>query len=120
MFLGYGFLEKVSVLEIFVALVSYSIVLFVFLSEVLMTGGAARLTSQRGEIWTKEIDYFYLGLAAIGLVVSLGQLRNMSNKIALPDTIGPLILATAIVLRAIKTRAEIGGWNKPGYGVSKT
>jgi hypothetical protein len=61
---------------------------------------------------TKEIDYVYLVLGAFGLIASLGQLDIVSDKFATPSALGPFLVATAFVLRAIKTRAEIGGWNK--------
>jgi hypothetical protein len=62
-----GFQRGVSLGDVMLALGSYSAALFVFLSEILMTGGAARLTDKRGPKWTKEIDYVYLVLGAFGL-----------------------------------------------------
>jgi DMSO/TMAO reductase YedYZ heme-binding membrane subunit len=91
---------------------SYSVAVFVFLSEILMTSGAAWLSRMRGERWTKEIDYLYLGLGAFGLIASLSQLQNVSDKFIPPSILAPFLVATAIVLRAIKTRAEIGAWSK--------
>jgi hypothetical protein len=111
-FLGLGFYNEIRFRDVLLAVLCYSAVLFVFLSELLMKGGAAWLTKRRGEKWIKEIDYFYLALAAAGLVISIGQLQAVSDKISLPGTIGTLVLATAIVLRAIKTRTDIGGWNR--------
>jgi hypothetical protein len=111
-FLSLGFYNEIRFRDVLLAVLCYSAVLFVFLSELLMKGGAAWLTKRRGEKWIKEIDYFYLALAAAGLAISIGQLQAVSDKISLPGTIGTLVLATAIVLRAIKTRADIGGWNR--------
>lgn len=110
---GLGFQSDVRLRDVMLALASYSVALFVWLSDVLMTGGGPWLTKKRGERWTKEIDYVYLTLGACGLIASLGQLQNVSDKFTPPSMLGPFLVATAIVLRAIKTRAEIGGWNKP-------
>jgi hypothetical protein len=68
---------------------------------------------KRGEHWTKEIDYVYLGFGFLGLMASVGKLQNVpGNFNPLPGMLGPMLVATAIVLRVIKTRAEIAGWNK--------
>lgn len=105
--------RDVPLRDVVIALAGYSSALFIGLSEILVSGGAVWLTRKRGEHWTREIDYFYLGLGALGLLASLGQLQNVSDKVAPPSMFAPLAVATAIVLRAIKTRAEIGAWNKP-------
>ena len=108
-----SFQSGIRLRDVMLALASYSLALFVWCSEMLMNGGAAWLTRKRGERWTKEIDYVYLTLGVGGLITVLGQLQNVSDKLILPSMFAPFIVATAIVLRAIKTRAEIGGWNKP-------
>lgn len=110
--LSLGFQSDVALRDMMVALASYSIALFVALSELLMNGVAAWLTRKRGANWTKEIDYVYLIIGAIGLIATVGQLPNVANKVSTPAAFGPFVVTTAIVLRAIKTRAEIGGWNK--------
>lgn len=107
-----GLQSEIRFRDAFVGLLSYCSILFVALSELLMSGGATWLTKRRGENWVKEIDYLYLGLGAVGLFISLGQLASVSDKLSLPGTIGPVALATALTLRIVKTRAEIGGWNK--------
>jgi hypothetical protein len=108
-----SFRSNVPLRDVAITLAGYSAALFVFLSEMLMSGGAAWLTQKRGEYWTKEIDYVYLGFGLFGLVASLGKVENVSGKFdSLPGMLGPMLVATAIVLRAIKTRAEIAGWNK--------
>jgi hypothetical protein len=84
----------------------------VALSEALPRGPAAQLTSWRGERWTKELDYLYLGLGVLGLTMSLGKIENVSDKFDAPGTLGAGLVATTLVLRTIKTRAEIAGWNK--------
>jgi hypothetical protein len=107
-----GFRSEIKFRDALVGLISYCAILFVVLNELLMNGGSAWLIRKRGENWTREIDYVYLGLGAIGLMISISQLNIVSDKLQLPSTLGPVALATALILRTIKTRAEIGGWNK--------
>jgi hypothetical protein len=110
--LSLSFVSGVHVRDLMLGLAYYGVSLFILLSELLIVGGAAWLTRKRGEQWTKEIDYVYLLLAALGLILSLGKFENASDRFELWPTIGPFLVASAIVLRAIKTRAEIGAWNK--------
>jgi hypothetical protein len=63
-------------------------------------------------VWVKELDYVYLLLGACGLAMSTNRLDVVSEKMSAPEYLGPFILATALVVRAIKTRVEINGWNK--------
>jgi hypothetical protein len=44
--------------------------------------------------------------------MSISRLDIVIEKLAFPDYIGPFVLATALAIRAIKTRVEINGWNK--------
>ncbi len=110
--IGLGFFSEVRFRDVVAGVVSYCAFLFVFLSDLLRYKFAARLTIGRGEKWVKEIDYLYLTLGGVGLLVSIGQLHVVADKISIPEIFGVLAVATALVLRAIKTRAEIGGWNK--------
>jgi hypothetical protein len=90
----------------------YGMVLYVFIGESLLWGIAARLTRWRGEKWVKELDYIYLLLGAVGILGSVNRLEFVAGRFSRADLFGPLILTTAIVIRLIKTRADIGGWNK--------
>jgi hypothetical protein len=94
-------------------LLFYGISLFVLLSEVLMLWGAALLTRLRGEKWVKEFDYLYLALGTVGILGTLARVDKLLDRVSQADIIGPIILITAVVVRVIKTRADIGGWNKP-------
>jgi hypothetical protein len=89
-----------------------SALLFVVLSEVLMGGFGQVLTKWRGDQWTKEPDYIYLILGIIGVIISIGKNSLVVSHTNLPDAFGPIAVSFALVLRAIKTRAEINGWNK--------
>jgi hypothetical protein len=104
--------HDVDVVRASLFLVMYAASLFVILSDLLLAGAAAYLTKARGERWVKEMDYVYFGLGALGVFGTLTRsdmfVTSLNN-----DLIGPMVLATAIVVRLIKTRAEIGGWNKP-------
>jgi hypothetical protein len=60
----------------------------------------------------KELDYIYLSLGAVGIFGSLSRVEGLAGRTTKCDILGPIVLATALVLRFIKTRAEIAGWNK--------
>lgn len=91
----------------------YGVASFVALSTLLTEGLAQRLTKWRGEKWIKELDYLYLGLGCGGILATVNRLSFVTGKIETGDLIAPVLLTTAIVIRFIKTRADIGGWNKP-------
>jgi hypothetical protein len=90
----------------------YGVANFVLLSTLLMGGLAQRLTKWRGEKWVKELDYVYLTLGSAGILASVNRLSFVTGKIDAGDLMAPLLLTTAIVIRFIKTRADIGSWNK--------
>lgn len=94
-----GFQTEVRLRDVMLAVVTYSAVLFVFLTEALVSGAAAWLTRWRGEQWTKELDYVYLAFGVLGLVLSLGKIENVSDKISAPGILGAGLVATALVLR---------------------
>jgi hypothetical protein len=54
----------------------------------------------------------YLAIGSIGVLATVNRLPFITDKIEAGDLIAPVIITTAIVIRLIKTRAEIGGWNK--------
>jgi hypothetical protein len=109
---GLGFFSEIRASDALAGLVSYSVCLFVFLSDLLLYKFGSYLTKKRGDKWVKEIDYIYLSLGAVGLVFSVEQIKNAVDKISAPTTLGLLAVATALVFRAVKTRAEIGNWAK--------
>jgi len=84
----------------------YATLLFVVLSEFLIRGSGQRLTAWRGEKWAKELDYIYLTFDAVGLVMSTNRLDVIDQKLSLLEYVGPFVLATALVVRALKTRVE--------------
>jgi hypothetical protein len=94
-------------------LVLYGVALFVVLNDVMLWGLASFLTAKRGEKWTKEMDYVYLTIGAAGIVLSINRIDFLTGRFERTDILAPLILATAVVIRFVKTRAEIGDWNKP-------
>jgi hypothetical protein len=91
----------------------YGVALYVLLCELLLRGFACFLTAKRGEKWVKELDYIYLTLGSLGILGSINRLDFISGRFSKADILAPLVLATAVVIRFIKTRAEINGWNKP-------
>jgi hypothetical protein len=104
--------EPMSVGELTSLLLLYGVSLCVVLGDILMAGLARYLTAQRGENWTKELDYVYLSIGSLGIVGSLNRLEFLTGRSAWADVIAPLVLTTAVVIRFIKTRAEIEGWNR--------
>jgi len=105
--------EPLPVSEVSGALFVYGVVLFVLLSEAMQRGIASFLTRIRGDKWTKEIDYVYLAMGSVAILASLNRLEVFAGRIERTEIFAPVLLTTAIVIRFIKTRAEIGGWNKP-------
>jgi hypothetical protein len=104
--------EAMSVSELTSLLLLYGVSLFVILGDILIGGLARYLTAKRGEKWTKELDYVYLSIGSLGIGGTLNKLDFLRGRSEWADVIAPLVLTTAIVIRFIKTRAEIEGWNK--------
>jgi hypothetical protein len=111
-FVHFASVPKVHYFELAGATFVYAGFLFVVLSEIMIAGFGSVLTRWRGEIWVKELDYVYLVLGAFGLAMSTNRLEIVDEKLSMPEYFGPFVLATALVVRAIKTRAEINAWNK--------
>lgn len=105
--------EPISLGRLASILFLYGAILFVILSTILQRGLAAWLTNKRGEHWVKELDYLYLTMGSVGVLGAVNRLSFITDKIDAADLIAPVLITTAIVIRFIKTRAEIGGWNKP-------
>jgi len=89
------------------------VALYIFLCELLLDGGNRWLTNMRGEKWVKELDYLYLALGIVGILGSVNKIDQIRGRFSRVDILAPLVLVTAVVIRLIKTRAEIGSWNKP-------
>jgi hypothetical protein len=106
--------QAMSLARMISLLLMYGVALFVLLSTYMLRGWAKRLTKRRGERWLKELDYIYLTLALAGIIASVNRLPFVIKRIDASDVLAPLLLATAVVIRFIKTRAEIEGWNKKG------
>jgi hypothetical protein len=83
------------------------------MSDALLGRLGRYLTNRRGEKWTKEMDYVYLAIGVIGILASVNRVEFMTGRFERTDILAPLLLVTAVVIRLIKTRAEIGGWNRP-------
>jgi len=115
LFEGMGFAgskEDVRLLETAGVLFLYGTLVYVLLCECLKKWWAAWLTERRGEKWVKEIDYLYLSLGSVGIFGVVNRLESISDPYAKVDVYAALLLATAVVVRLIKVRAEIEGWNK--------
>jgi hypothetical protein len=94
-------------------LVTYAAASYAVICDGLRFGGwAARLTEKRGAKWIKELDYVYLGLGSLGIVGSISRLPAVGGHYTRLDLLGPIVLTTALVVRLVKTRAEIDGWNR--------
>ncbi len=104
--------QAVSHARLMSVLAIYGVTLFVVLSVAMKVSLAFWLTKRRGEKWLKELDYLYLSLGGIGIVTSVSRLPFVTDRIAVGDLIAPLMLTTAVVIRFLKTRGDIAGWNK--------
>ena len=104
--------QQMSLGRMVSVLLMYGVGLFVLLSTYMVQGWAGRLTGWRGDKWVKELDYIYLTLALVGIVASVNRLPFVIGRIDAGDVFAPLLLTTAVVIRFLKTRADIGGWNK--------
>jgi hypothetical protein len=90
----------------------YAVSLFVAVSEILtLFGGATILTRWRGAKWVKELDYVYFAFGSLGAVLAVNRMNAVGEKLSLSDLFVPIVLASALVVRVIKTRAEINEWN---------
>ena len=105
--------EPIRLTLIAAMLVLYGVTLFVLLSDLMVWRLAKYLTAKRGGNWTKEMDYVYLTIGAAGILASINRIEFLTGRFERADIIAPLVLATAVVIRFIKTRAEIGRWNNP-------
>jgi len=105
--------EPITLSLIVAVLVLYGAVLFVWVSDALLGRIGRYLTDQRGEKWTKEMDYVYLAIGIVGVLISVNRIEFVTGRFERSDILAPLFLVTAVVIRLIKTRAEIGGWNRP-------
>jgi uncharacterized membrane protein len=103
---------EVDLAWVIATLLMYAVPLYVFLADVLRFWLAKPLTTWRGEKWTKDLEYLYNGLGALGIVGAVSRMTFVSNTFRKLDIIWPAILTTAFVLKFIKTRAEAGEWNK--------
>jgi hypothetical protein len=105
--------EPITLYLATIFLLFFGTTFYITVCELLLGGFAKFLTEKRGEQWVKEMEYIYLGLGAIGIFGSLNRIEFIGGRLSSKtDIFGPLILVSAIVLRLIKTRAEIAGWNK--------
>jgi hypothetical protein len=104
--------EPISVIKLSSIMLLYGVALFVLIGDLMMWGLARFLTRKRGDKWPKEMDYVYLTIGCFGIVGTLNRLNFVTGHITGADTFAPLFLTTAVVIRFIKTRAEIEGWNK--------
>jgi hypothetical protein len=99
--------------ELLAVIAVYGSGLYATLWDLLRYRYARRLTLSRGDRWIKEMDYPYLVLGTIGLLLSINKLDVVSNRITSLDVIGPIVVITAVVIRLIKTRADIARMNNP-------
>jgi hypothetical protein len=107
--------EALSLARLLAFVLFFGVCLFILLSRALLGGLALKLTKWRGEKWLKELDYLYLTFGFAGIFASVNRLPFVTGKIESADVLAPLLLTTAIVLRVVKTRADIGGWNKKNF-----
>lgn len=93
-------------------LIVYGISLYIILCDTMLLGLANWLTKKWGPNWVKAMDYPYLILGALGILMSASRLDIVTDRFSRIDILGPLVVTTAVVIRFVKTRADIAGWNK--------
>jgi hypothetical protein len=93
-------------------LIVYGISLYIILCDAMLLGLASYLTRKWGQNWVKAMDYPYLFLGSLGILMSASRLDIITDRYSRIDILGPLIVTTAVVIRFVKTRADIAGWNK--------
>jgi len=113
---------------LFIAL--YGVPLYIVLCEILLQGGAQWLTKKCGGKWVKGLDYVYLTFGVLGIIGSASKIEQIKDKFSGVEILALLSLVTAVVIRFIKTRAEIGDWNSsqltsspvggPHHGIAET
>jgi hypothetical protein len=111
---------RVALDQLIAALITYGASLYAGLCGAVQRGLGKRLTEWRGDKWAKELDYPYLFGGGLGLVISMNRLDTVSDHLAGIEIVGPLIVTTAIVIRLVKTRVEIAGWNRKEFYNSPT
>jgi hypothetical protein len=104
--------DRVALDQLVAVLFAYGTALYASICDLLQIRYARLLTKWRGEKWAKELDYPYLFFGALGLIISVNRLEAIEHRLTGFEIIGPLIVTTAIVIRLVKTRVEIAGWNK--------
>ena len=90
---------------------NFAIGTFILLSEVLVGCRMGLSLTRRRKNWVKEIEYFYLLLGGTSIVAGMSKLPNVNYHMDWLNIAAPLVLTFAVVVRLIKTRAEIAGWN---------
>src|ERR1700688_1964057 len=104
--------SDLPLLKAVLSLLVYGVMLFTMFSDFLLGDLAQFLTRIRGQQWVKELDYLYLMLGAFGIIGTLNSVDAVGGKLTgRYDIVGPLLIVSGIVVRIIKTRAEIGEWN---------
>jgi hypothetical protein len=101
--------HSVTLRQLSVMLICYAAALYALICDALRFGWAERLTKKRGPNWIKELDYLYLGLGALGIIGSINRLPAVGDHHTRLDFLGPIILTSALVVRLVKTRADIDG-----------
>ncbi len=102
----------IDLLSIALDLFMFGAFCFIVIGELMYAGLARRLTQWRGENWVKEVDYVYYLVGGVGVFVALNRLEIVYDKISSLDLMGPMVITFALVIKFIKVRAEINGWNK--------
>jgi hypothetical protein len=111
-FVAFMYEPIVYIRDVMLFITIYGITLYVVLCELLLRWLASWLTKKRGDKWVKEMDYFYLAFGLVGILGSVNRIDQISGRFSKADILAPLVLVTAVVIRFIKTRAEIAEWNK--------
>mgnify|MGYP001560516508 CR=1 FL=1 len=90
----------------------YSTSLFLLLCLAVELGLGRTLTRWRDDKWAKEMEYVYLSFGLFGAIMSLSKAQFLVNRHEVAEMPAAMLVATAIVIRTLKTRVELSDWNK--------
>jgi hypothetical protein len=72
-----------------------------------------RWCTARPTRWIKEMEYPYLALGVVGVLLTINRMPKMTGTIPNLDLVGPIVLITAVALKCVRTGAEVYEWHKP-------
>jgi hypothetical protein len=111
LFLGLMRPQNVSFLTLLALAFNFGTTCLVLLSEMIVPMRFGVLLTRWWKNWVKEIEYVYVIMGGTGILAGMNKMPNVVGQVKWLNAASPLILTFAIVIKLIKTRAEVAGWN---------